>query len=561
MQPFLLASFLTIATTVLAEGAPAPDYASQIAPIFQKYCVGCHNDDDREGNFSLVSYTSLRQGSPRGAVFKAGRAEESRLFRQLTGAAKPTMPPKGEPRPGDKDIALIKAWIDAGAGGPRCEPADRLMFEVPRIASRSRLRPVTALDASRDGNWLATARYAAVELQRLASDGSIPNGRSSRVLKDFPGKVTSVHFTADSSRLVTASGVAGLRGVAALWNTADGSLVRKFEGHRDLLFDAELSPDGKTLATCGYDKVIRLWAVGNGAPLHSLVGHNGAVYDVAFSPDGRFIVSASADDTCKVWRVEDGQRMDTLPQPLKEEYCCAFSPDGRFIVAGGADNMIRVWEFASRDKPRINPMVLARYAHEGPVVSLAFTPDGSRLISTAEDRTVKLWETAGYTELRLWEREPDVVAGVALSGNARSFRVGRLDGSIESYTLPTPEERSLAIPAGPFAASVPVPEAGKMGRASEREPNDAVAQANDVDAPVEIVGTISGCAAGGADADLFRFSARVGEPWVIEVDAARSGSKLDSLIEVLDSQGRRIERVLLQAVRDSYFAFRGKDDS
>ena len=59
---------------MLADGAPAPDYASQIAPIFQKYCVGCHNDDDREGDFSLESYESLQKGSPRGPVFKAGRA-------------------------------------------------------------------------------------------------------------------------------------------------------------------------------------------------------------------------------------------------------------------------------------------------------------------------------------------------------------------------------------------------------------------------------------------------------------------------------------------------------
>ena len=48
---------------------------------------------------------------------------------------------------------------------------------------------------------------------------------------------------------------------------------------------------------------------------------------------------------------------------------------------------------------------------------------------------------------------------------------------------------------------------------------------------------------------------------MVEVDAARSRSKLDSFVEVLDAPGRRIERVLLQAVRDSYFTFRGKDDS
>ncbi len=43
------------------------------------------------------------------------------------------------------------------------------------------------------------------------------------------------------------------------------------------------------------------------------------------------------------------------------------------------------------------------------------------------------------------------------------------------------------------------------------------------------------------------------------MDAARSGSKLDSFLEVLDDQGQRVPRVLLQAVRDSYFTFRGKN--
>ena len=30
-----------------------PDYVRQIAPIFQKHCVGCHNADDAEGKLSL----------------------------------------------------------------------------------------------------------------------------------------------------------------------------------------------------------------------------------------------------------------------------------------------------------------------------------------------------------------------------------------------------------------------------------------------------------------------------------------------------------------------------
>jgi WD domain, G-beta repeat/Planctomycete cytochrome C len=558
MRSLILAILFAIPSSVLADDAPGPDYASQVAPILTKYCAGCHNDEDREGDFSLESYASLREGSPHGTVFKAGDSAASRMIRQVTGAAKPFMPPKGEPRPGESEIATLKAWIDSGGRGPKGEPADRMTLNVPKIASRASVRPITALDASRDGKWLAVARYESVEIKQASAEGDKPV----LLLEDFPGKVTSVHFVADGTRLVTASGVVGLGGEAAIWNVPDGSLIRRFPGHRDLLFDAELSPDGKTLATSGYDRTIRLWSAENGKLLRELTGHNGAVYDVAFSPDGRFLVSASADDTCKVWRVEDGTRMDTLTQPLKEEYACAFSPDGKTIVAGGADNTIRVWDFVSRDRPGINPPIVARFAHEGPIVRLAFTPDGSRLISTAEDRTIKVWETADYAELKLWEREPDVASAMAVSGDGNSFRVGRMDGSSSSYAIPTLRERNAReTPAEKPPTSVSEVDQKDPKRIAEREPNDAVSQANDLDVPAAITGTIAGRVNGVADSDLFRFDAKAGESWVIEVNAARAGSKLDSFVEVLDSKGGRIERVRFQAVRDSYFTFRGKDDS
>ena len=321
------------------------------------------------------------------------------------------------------------------AHGPPGEEPDRLALIVPKIPSHAKVRPIVALDASRDGKWLAVARAAEVALYKMPAQGRGLPDRPERLIGKFPGKVTALHFTPDGSRLITASGVAGLGGVAAIWNVADGTLIREFAGHRDILYDAELSPDGMRLATCGYDKQIEVWDAASGKLLRTLEGHTGAIYDVAFSPDGRFLVSASADDTCKVWRVEDGQRMDTLPQPLKAEYTCTFSPDGQSIVAAGADNNIRVWQFVSRDKPEINPMVIARFAHEGPIIRLAFTPDGSKLVSLAEDRTVKVWRTKDYSELQLWENQPDVPAALAFAGNG-TILVGRLDGSLASYAIP-----------------------------------------------------------------------------------------------------------------------------
>ena len=532
-----------------------------IAPIFTKYCAGCHNDEDRDGKFSLESYGSLQKGTEKGPAILPGDPKGSLMIRVLTGAAKPSMPPKGEPRPEAGEIALIAAWIESGARGPQGEEPDRLALNVPRIPSRTRLRPIAAIDASPDGKRLAVARAAEVAIYPMPGQGGGLPEKPERLLDKFPGKVTAVHFSPDGTRLIAASGVAGLGGLAAIWNVADGALIRQFAGHRDILYDAELSPDGMRLATCGYDKQIEVWDASSGKLLRSLEGHTGAIYDVAFSPDSRFLVSASADDTCKVWRVEDGQRMDTLPQPLKAEYACTFSPDGQTDRRRGApDNNIRVWQFISRDKQEINPMVIARFAHEGPIIRLAFTPDGTKLVSLAEDRTVKIWRTKDYSELRLWENQPDVPEALAFAGN-NSILVGCLDGSLSSYAIPAEGPVQAAL-VQPRASNFSRDEPGKFNQVSEHEPNDSPDQATALaQLPAQVAGTIAGKTPARVDADLYRFTAKAGEQWVLEVNAARSSSKLDSFVEVLDSHGARVPRVLLQAVRDSYFTFRGKDDT
>ncbi len=109
-----LAAVSVIGSTAHAQTKTAPDYRGQIAPIFTKYCTGCHNDDDREGKFSLESFRSLQKGTEKGPVILPGDPKSSLMIRVLTGAAKPSMPPKGEPRPEAREIAIIAAWIEAG---------------------------------------------------------------------------------------------------------------------------------------------------------------------------------------------------------------------------------------------------------------------------------------------------------------------------------------------------------------------------------------------------------------------------------------------------------------
>ncbi len=552
---------LGIGVPLIGAEEAAPKYETDVAPLLRKYCAGCHNDTDREGDLSLESFASLQQGLPKGPALLPGQSASSRIIRVLGGDIEPKMPPEGEPQLDKDQLALLARWIDAGAQGPIGAEPDRMRLVVPEIASHTDKRPIAGVSISPDGRLVAVARYAKVTLkpvEDLQRPGQPADHTAVRTIGAYPGKVAAVHFSSDGRKLVTASGVTGLGGIAALWNVEDGSLLREFKGHRDLLYDAELSPDGRCLATCSYDREIIIWDVASGEPLRTLSGHNGAVFDVDFSPDSEFLVSASADDTCKVWRISDGLRLDTLGQPLKEQYACRFSPDGRWIVAGGADNRIRVWRFVSRNKPRINPLIHARFAHEGPIVGLEFSSDGSQLISVSEDRTLKVWETDGYTQVSI-DTLDDVAMALAALPQENCIAVGLMNGQLLLHTLaPASRGQQPDESASIVIAPTPMPKS-KTKAADEQEPNGLPGQSQALAVPAQVRGLIHGSSSEAADSDLFRFSARAAQEWVIEVDAGRSGSPLDSFVEVLDAQGNRIERMLLESLRDSYFTFRGKD--
>ena len=86
----------------------------------------------------------------------------------------------------------------------------------------------------------------------------------------------------------------------------------------------------------------------------------------------------------------------------------------------------------------------------------------------------------------------------------------------------------------------------------EREPNDAPAEAT----PMQVPGAVNGRIDRPGEADLFRFEAEAGRLLIIETDAARRGSPVDTKVEVLHPDGVPVKRLLLQAVRNTANNFR-----
>lgn len=554
MKP--LYSLLAIVSLISSASAAEPDFTKDVLPILNKYCNGCHNADDREGKLDLGSYAAVLKGGEKGAVITPGSGEQSRLIRVLTGQAKPAMPPEDNEAPQASELALLKAWIDAGAKGPSGSMPDPTALNVPRIKPTVPIKPaINALALSPRGDVLALARFGEVELV------SAIDGKPLRKLAGHRGRVNTVAFSRDGSLLVAGAGEPALVGEAKLWKVESGELLRTYRGHKDCIYAVAISPDGQTIATGSYDQSIKLWSATADEPTHSLDGHNGAIFAMEFRPDGKVLASASDDRTVKLWDVAKAERLDTLSQSTKELYTLAFAPDGKRLAAAGVDNRIRVWGISETAQEGTNPLVFSQFAHEAAVLKIAYAADGQTLVSTAEDRLVKVWNAANLTIRQTLPEQPDWVSGVAVLPQPRSVVIGRLDGEVARLELS--DDHAIDVQALPMLDEVPPavdygpqPAADQFPKVAEAEPNDAPAQANALAAPGVATGTIFD-PKGTTDADLYRFSAKANDQWILEINAARSGSQLDSKLEVLHGDGRPVERLLLRAVRDSHLEFRG----
>src|SRR5690349_25134674 len=138
---FVRGNWVRFCVAALAVAAPGfaqrdPLFKTEILPVLEKNCVGCHGPAQKMAKLDLSSFTGLMEGSSSGPVIAPGKPERSLLWKLIESDQ---MPQGGKLTVAEKQ--LIKSYIQYGRF-PQAAPESEAAIQAREAAK------ITAKDRS-----------------------------------------------------------------------------------------------------------------------------------------------------------------------------------------------------------------------------------------------------------------------------------------------------------------------------------------------------------------------------------------------------------------------------
>ncbi|MEH2351263.1 MAG: hypothetical protein V7K55_25310 [Nostoc sp.] len=311
----------------------------------------------------------------------------------------------------------------------RAEVAQQLSQKQLNLVLQRRLREariVGAILAIMGGTiaalwWQADLQKTAAIRQTLRAERSETNLRISGITaasealfasnKEFDALLESLRAWRGLKQADGVQPDTRMRVVTALQQAVYGvTEVNRLEGHTDIVWGVNFSPDGQTLASGSRDRTVKIWHP-DGTLLQTLKGHTDAVTCVSFSPDGQTLASASLDKTVQIWHKNpvtgkfDPKPYKTLKGHKDWVYSVNFSPDGELLATGSKDTTVKLWR-------KDGSLVKILRGHQGWVNWVNFSPDGQFIASASDDKTVKIWRRDGSLVTTLQGHQQGVIVAI-----------------------------------------------------------------------------------------------------------------------------------------------------
>lgn len=198
-----------------------------------------------------------------------------------------------------------------------------------------------------------------------SSDGTVrfwqtDSGRETEKIP-IPGPGVLAH-SPDGSRLAVGTD----SGDVLLLNIQRENSSKRLSGHKGKITSVAFSPDSTRLATASADDpFLRLWDISSGHQLTTFAGHTMGVSCVAFNSDGSKIASGSRDNTVRIWNAETALSV-LKPQGRGQVTTVGLTEDGGTVFSASADGTVRIWDTNKSKAMRVpdfdsivNPLAIA----------------------------------------------------------------------------------------------------------------------------------------------------------------------------------------------------------
>ena len=466
----ILSLLRVFASSLLILSAAAEEkvtYQDHILPLVEANCSKCHNADKKKADLDLTSYRGALVGSGSGAVLAAGNLGGSKLWKAITHAEEPTMPPN-RPKLADKDLEVFKKWILGGlletaggkaiaaaapavdltlkadtAGKPEGPPSMPKNLPLEPVVHTARMNAITGLAASPWAPLIAVAGQKQVLL--FQCDTLAPLG----ILPFTEGEPIEVKFSRSGQLLLAGGGRGAQSGRVVLWDVVTGKKTLTLGDDYDAVLAADLRPDQAQAALGGPSRLVKLWSTKTGQLQHKIKKHTDWVTAVAYSPNGQMLATADRNSGLSIWDPDSAQELFTLAGHKSAVTALSWRGDSKLLASSSEDGTVKLWEMLEGRQMK------SWTAHGLGALCVNFAHDG-RLVTCGRDLGVTLWNANGG-KVRSFEFSGDLPLRAAFSHDDQRVFATDFAGRVAAWTA-NDGKRAGELNANPLSAT-----SGKAG--------------------------------------------------------------------------------------------------
>ncbi|KYQ96714.1 putative WD40 repeat protein [Tieghemostelium lacteum] len=201
-------------------------------------------------------------------------------------------------------------------------------------------------------------------------------------------------------------------GTLEVFETSDGQVRRKLDGHVGDVDLAMFFPSGKVLLSGAGDGRLKVWDALEGTCAVTLMGHGGGITSAGLIDKGRNLISTSRDGSARLWDLPTSSTIATLtklPRPINQCYVAdgllngaqsnqekkdqrEFGTDGKAVILASEEGFLQIIDVVG--KSVITQLSLSEQQSKS--AFNACTVHRNYIIGGDHDGNIHLWDKNNY---------------------------------------------------------------------------------------------------------------------------------------------------------------------